>query len=99
MYLEVLLISADEDGYLGGTLQTLPLYVCMCHLCLLNKQHKFMESDNRVDVDNSLQQIPAASVPVPFVVFVPSRLTLEYCCKMVNSDCTKLESATINVLI
>ena len=55
-----------------------------------------MESDNRVDVDNSLQQ---ASVPVPFVVFIPSRLILEYCCKMVYSDCTKLESAAINVLI
>ena len=96
MYLEVLLISTDEGGYLEGTLRTLPSYVRTCHLCLLNKQHKFMENDNRVDVDNSLQQ---ASVPVPFVVFIPSRLILDYCCKMVYSDCTKLESATINVLI
>jgi len=96
VYLEVLLISADEGGYLEGTLQTLPSYVHICHLCLLNKQHKFMENDNRIDVDNSLQQ---ANVPVSFVVFIPSRLILEYCCKMVYSDCTKLESATINVLI
>jgi len=60
----------------------------MCHLRLLNKQHKSVESDNRVDVDNRLQQIPAASVPVPFVVLIPSRFTLDYCCKMVYSDCT-----------